>query len=102
MNESANLSHVRREIDSIDHDLIELLARRQGLVEEAGHLKQGQPQDAVKAPDRVGQVIAARRSDAEAAGLDPDVAEHVWRAMIDAFIELEMRVHAQGQITAAK
>lgn len=96
MNELARLSGVRREIDSIDHDLIELLARRQRLVEEAGRLKQGQPQDAVKAPDRVAQVIAARRSDAETAGLDPDVAENVWRAMIDAFIELEMHVHAQG------
>jgi len=35
------------------------------------------------------QVIAARREQAAAAGLSPDVAEAVWQAMIAAFIRLE-------------
>lgn len=90
-----DLKRVRDEIDSIDQQLVELLARRQGLVERAGVLKRGQSTEAVKAPDRVAQVIAARRDAASNAGLDPDVAEQVWRAMIQAFTSLELRVHDQ-------
>jgi len=45
---------------------------------------------AVSAPERVAQVIASRRAYAEKAGLSPEVAEAVWRSMIDAFIKLEM------------
>ena len=44
---------------------------------------------AVAAPERVAQVIAARRGQAAAAGLSPEVAEAVWQAMIAAFIRLE-------------
>ncbi|MFD0363027.1 chorismate mutase [Nocardia sp. GCM10030253] len=45
---------------------------------------------AVRAPARVEQVVALARERATAAGLAPDVAESVWRAMIGAFIELEL------------
>lgn len=90
-----DLELVRDEIDSIDQQLVELLTCRQKLVERAGVLKRGQSTEAVRAPDRVAQVIAARRDAATAAGLDPDVAEHVWSAMIQAFTSLELRVHEQ-------
>jgi len=49
----------------------------------------GLSQRAVAAPERVAQVIAARRGQAAAAGLSPEVAEAVWQAMIAAFIRLE-------------
>lgn len=90
-----DMAQVRQAIDSLDQQLIATLAERQRLVERAGDLKKGQPTDAVRAPDRVAQVIAARRESAESAGLDPDVAEAVWRAMIDAFIALELRAHQE-------
>jgi organic hydroperoxide reductase OsmC/OhrA len=32
-----------------------------------------------------------------AAGLDADVAEQVWRAMVAGFVDLELRVHADGR-----
>lgn len=90
-----DLTHVRADIDGIDAEIVRLLARRQRLVERAGTLKKGQSTDAVKAPNRVAHVIAARRAAAIEAGLDPDVAEQVWRAMIQAFTSLELRVHQQ-------
>ena len=71
------LNEVRQAIDSLDAELITLLAKRQTLVEQAGR------------PERVAQVIAARRGQAAAAGLSPEVAEAVWQAMIAAFIRLE-------------
>ena len=92
-----DLADIRRDIDAIDEELIALLSRRQSLVEAAGVSKRDQPIDAVRAPARVEAVIAARRRSAVKAGLDPDVAEAVWRAMIDSFIRLESDVHARGR-----
>ncbi len=88
------MSEVREAIDKIDLEMVRLLAGRQRLVERAGQLKRGQGSAAVRAPSRVEDVIRTRRAAAVDAGLDPDVAESVWRSMIAAFIELELNVHA--------
>ena len=87
------LDKVREAIDSLDKELIELLACRQKLVRQAGRLKPKNDVQAVSAPERVAQVIALRRAYAEKAGLSPEVAEAVWRSMIDAFIKLEMETN---------
>ena len=84
------LDEVREVIDGLDKGLIELLARRQKLVRQAGRLKPKNDVRAVSAPERVAQVITSCRAYAEKAGLSPEVAEAVWRSMIDAFIKLEM------------
>jgi len=41
-------------------------------------------------------VLKARREQAAAAGLSPDVAEAVWQAMIAAFIRFEQEVNRSG------
>ena len=87
------LEEVREAIDGLDKELIELLARRQKLVRQAGRLKPKNDVQAVSAPERVVQVIALRRAYAEKAGLSPEVAEAVWRSMIDVFIKLEMETN---------
>ncbi|GAA0964614.1 chorismate mutase [Actinocorallia libanotica] len=95
MTEPSSLAEVRELIDGIDGELVRLLAERQGLVQAAATFKKDTA--AVRAPDRVEQVITAVRARAVDAGLAPDVAEAVWRAMITAFIDLELREHAQIQ-----
>lgn len=89
-----SVSEVRAAIDETDRDLIVRLANRQRLVERAGQLKRGQDAGAVRAPSWVEAVICARRASSVEAGLDPDVAELIWRSMIAAFIDLELRVHS--------
>ena len=89
------LSNIRIEIDHIDRELIRLLAQRQILVEKAGRLKPKGDKSAVRANDRVAQVIANRRKEALELGLSPDVAESVWRSMIKAFIALEEKVNKE-------
>lgn len=89
------LSNIRIEIDHIDRELIRLLAQRQILVEKAGRLKPKGDKSAVRANDRVAQVIANRRKKALELGLSPDVAESVWRSMIKAFIALEEKVNKE-------
>lgn len=88
-----SLSEVRASIDELDSQLVALLRRRQDLVEAAATFKRDE--QAVRAPDRVEQVIAAIRAKATAAGLDTTVAESVWRAMIAAFTDVELARHRQ-------
>ncbi|MFI0354082.1 chorismate mutase [Actinomadura sp. 9N407] len=84
---------MRARIDAIDADLIRLLSDRQRLVRAAAAFKADE--QAVRAPDRVERVVAMARDRAAEAGLSPEVAEAVWRAMIGAFIELELTEHAK-------
>ena len=94
--DAPNLDRIRAEIDAIDTRLIAALAERQRWVEAAGQAKAGQPTDAVRAADRVEQVIVKVRDRATHEGLSPDVAERTYRAMIAAFIDHELDVHAQA------
>jgi organic hydroperoxide reductase OsmC/OhrA len=72
-----------------------MVARRQKQVRLAAAHKTDEA--AVRAPDRQAEVVAAARARARAAGLDADVAEQVWRAMVAGFVDLELRVHADGR-----
>ncbi len=87
-----SLEEVRKHIDGIDRELVRLLARRGNLVTQAAAFKK--TTDDVRAPARVEQVIAKVRSLAEETGASAHVVEQVYRAMIDAFVEEELRVHA--------
>ncbi|MEU8894998.1 chorismate mutase [Nocardia sp. NPDC048505] len=87
-----SLAEVRARIDALDGELIRTLAERQALVRAAAAFKTDE--QAVRAPDRAARVVALARERAAAAGLAPAVAEAVWRAMIGAFIELELTEHA--------
>jgi isochorismate pyruvate lyase len=90
-----SLAEVRTRIDALDADLVGLLARREALVRAAAAFKKDE--QAVRAPDRVERVVAAARGKAAEAGLSPEVAEAVWRAMIAAFVELELTEHQDRQ-----
>ncbi|BCJ40031.1 hypothetical protein GCM10010168_28890 [Actinoplanes ianthinogenes] len=91
MDGGESLAAVRREIDAIDGEMVRLLAAREGLVRRAGALKKDE--QAVRAPGRVEEVIAKVRGLAGEAGASPEVVERVYRAMIGAFIELELNQH---------
>ncbi|GAA0234323.1 chorismate mutase [Cryptosporangium japonicum] len=88
------LTDLRSAIDGLDREIVGLLARREQLVRRAGRLKADS--DAVRAPARVEQVIAKVRALADESGADPAVVEATYRAMIGAFIDLELRVHRAG------
>lgn len=89
-----SLERVRADIDALDERLVELLAQRERLVREAGALKTSDA--AVRDPARVEQVVAKARAAANRHGASPAVAEAVYRAMVGAFIELELDVHRRG------
>ncbi len=87
-----SLNEVRDNIDKIDRKIVELLAQRGAFVTQAASFKK--TTDEVKAPNRVEQVIAKVTALAHEQGANPVVVESVYRAMISAFIEAELKEHA--------
>ena len=85
---AATIEEVREQIDGLDRRIVSLIAERQQWVIVAGSLKKDE--QAVRAPARVEQVIAKVREVAEGAGASPDVVEQTYRALIAAFIDLEL------------
>lgn len=85
----SSLTQVRAEIDRIDAQIVPLLGERGRYVLAAARFKSRAEE--VPAPQRVEQVIAQVRALAEAHGALPEVVERVYRAMITASIEAELR-----------
>lgn len=85
----ASLDDIRREIDAIDRDIVALVARRNERVLRL--LEHKRTPDAIRVPAREEEVVANVRRMATENGADPDVVERVYRAMIAAFVEYELR-----------
>ena len=84
-----NISGVRRNIDSIDREIVALIAKRGAYVKQAAHFKLSTLD--VEAPKRVEQVIEKVTTLAYSTGANIDVVQAVWRAMIHSFIEAEKK-----------
>ncbi|MFI5959485.1 chorismate mutase [Cryptosporangium sp. NPDC051539] len=91
MSGGEQLAQIRAGIDGLDRQIVALLGQREELVRRAGRLKADTA--AVRAPARVEQVIGKVRALAAESGADADVVEATYRAMIAAFINLELDVH---------
>lgn len=87
-----SIEEVRQQIDQIDRQVVAVLARRGNFVTQAAAFKK--TTDDVRAPARVEQVITKVRGLANEAGASPDVVERVYRAMIAAFIDEELKAHS--------
>ncbi|MDD8023956.1 MAG: chorismate mutase [Paracoccaceae bacterium] len=90
-----SMAELRVEIDALDGQIVALLARRTRLVDRAAQLKPAENLPA-RIPSRVEEVVAKVRIKAEAAGMDPDLAERLWREMIEHFIAQEERILGKG------
>ncbi|MCV2447663.1 chorismate mutase [Paracoccus sp. DMF] len=86
---------LRARIDALDARLIAMLAERSALIDEAARIKarEGLP---ARIDSRVEEVAANARRLAGPAGLDPDLAEALWRLMMEHFIAQEDRVLSDG------
>ncbi|HDS17043.1 MAG TPA: bifunctional chorismate mutase/prephenate dehydrogenase [Proteobacteria bacterium] len=76
--EDDHLARLRERIDDLDHQLIELLARRQEIVEEVVALKKAR-QMPVCHPAREADLIDNRRACALQNGLEPEYVEELFR-----------------------
>lgn len=84
------LADLRAVIDRIDRDIVALLAERVKVLDQVIAVKSRDNLPAA-IPDRIEGVVANVRGEAEAAGMPPDLAEEIWRRLIDWSIAYEDR-----------
>ncbi|HDV0903690.1 TPA: bifunctional chorismate mutase/prephenate dehydrogenase [Vibrio fluvialis] len=75
---AVELNELRDQIDAVDKQMVELLARRLSLVEKVGEVKSkhGLP---IYVPDREAAMLASRREEAERKGVPPQLIEDILR-----------------------
>ena len=83
------MTQVREEIDSLDKELVLLLARRQKCVEMAAVVKNDK--NLIVDEERIEEVISNVISFGESCGLDKKISEPLWRALIDLSIKHEFK-----------
>ncbi|MDQ1470157.1 MAG: isochorismate pyruvate lyase [Bryobacterales bacterium] len=76
----AGLEEIRAGMDAVDREIVALIARRVGYVRAAAKFKTNSAN--VAAPERVAAVLKTRREWAEAAGLNGDVIEGLYRDLV--------------------
>lgn len=84
------MSDVRQGVDMLDRELVRLLVIRQGYMHAAARIKQSR--DAVYDEDRIEDVVAKVLVEANTQGLSQEIAEPVWRKLIERCIAHEFDV----------
>ncbi|WP_296820442.1 chorismate mutase [Brevundimonas sp.] len=81
------MAEVREGVDALDRALVTLMAERQRYMEAAARIKPSRDvvHDDWRIEDVVSKVLAAAREQ----GLSPDIAEPVWRKLIERCIAHE-------------
>ena len=82
---------VRHGVDALDRALVALLAERQRYMDAAARIKPDR--DAVHDDARIEDVVAKVLASAQAHDLSPDIAEPVWRLLIDRCIAHEFATY---------
>jgi len=88
MKECHSLAEVREEIDKLDDQIVELIAKRNNYIKQAARFKE--TIDEVKAPDRIDTVIQRMRRKALELDLSPNLIADLYRMMIDEMVETEI------------
>lgn len=84
------MAEIREQIDRLDRELVLLLAERQKLIAAAGKVKPSR--DTVRDDARIEEVVALVKKQAAKAGLAAEIAEPVWRQLIESSIAYEYEV----------
>ncbi len=95
--ECGTKQEVREQLDRIDEELVRLFAQRHGFVTRMAQFK-SDPHEAF-VPERIEEIVAGVRAQAEALQLDEDQAELIWRTLIDWNVNYEKGIIAARQKT---
>ena len=85
----SSMDEVRAEIDRLDRLLVRLLSERQRYIERAAEIKPDR--STVRDEARIADVIAKVLAEAGKVGLRADIAEPVWRTLIECSIAHEFQ-----------
>lgn len=92
------LPDIRTAIDSLDHQIIELMRQRMTYVKAASRFKP--TESSIAAPDRVALMLPQRRQWAEQAGLDGAFIESLFAQIIEWYIAQQV-LHWRSQRSPA-
>lgn len=84
------MAHVRDGVDRLDRALVALIAERSRYMEAAARIKPSR--DRVRDEDRIEDVVSKVKAAAETAGLPVEIAEPVWRELVEQSIAYEFTV----------
>lgn len=84
------MQDIRAQIDALDKRLVALLAERQKLIAAAGKVKPSR--DTVRDEARIEEVVRLVLAEAKKSGLAREIAEPVWRQLIESSIAYEYGV----------
>lgn len=87
--ECQTMQDVRHEVDRLDQILVGLIAERQTYMDAAARIKAKREQ--VRDEARIADVIEKVKAGARENGLSVEIAEPVWRTMIEACIAYELK-----------
>ncbi len=88
MKECNSLDEVRAEVDKLDDEIVELLAKRNKYIHQAVKFKQSVEE--VKAPERVEEVIQRVRQKAIELEMSPNMLTELYTNLIDYMVESEI------------
>jgi isochorismate pyruvate lyase len=88
--ECMTMAEVRQGVDALDRLLVTVLAERQRYMDAAARIKQDRA--AVRNNARIEDVVAKVKAAARQAGLSEEIAEPVWRTLIERSIAHEFGV----------
>lgn len=83
------LEQLRQDIDIIDQQIVELLAKRTGLVKVIGTLKNDRPE--IRDPHREEQVLSRLQASAEKKGVSPELINKIYHTIFDHFVDIQKR-----------
>ena len=81
------MADVRYEVDRLDRLLVEILAERQSFMDAAARIKPNR--EAVRDEPRIEQVVSNVLKASKEHGLAPEIAEPVWRLLVEKSIAYE-------------
>ena len=84
------MQDVRAGVDALDRELVALIAERARYMEAAARIKPSR--DVVRDEWRINDVIAKVTAEAEKRGLAVEIAEPVWRELVERSIAYEFSV----------
>ena len=93
------MAEVRIGVDAIDRELVRLLVTRQGYMHAAARIKPNRA--AVYDAERIEEVVAKVLIESKAQGLSGDIAEPVWRKLIERCIAHEFGVWDETRVESA-
>jgi chorismate mutase-like protein len=83
-----SLESLRKEIDQIDQQILELIAKRLEIVNEIGRIKK-QTDKQVRNPQREQELLDKLTKKAEKFGISREIVERIWKIFFEIAYKLE-------------